>query len=58
MQTFGSCCTGIGVLAVAVTFIFPGEVLGLDDLLVLVGLILVPFGLVAAVMGRKPNQPV
>lgn len=58
MQTFGSCCTGIGVLAVAVTFIFPEETKGLGDALVLGGSMLIIPGLIMSVLGRKPNQPV
>lgn len=56
MQTLGTCCTGIGLAVIVAAYYMP--VAGIDDLLVLVGLILVPFGLVAAVIGRKPNQPV
>lgn len=56
MQSLGTSCVGIGIVAVAAATYAP---IGMwEEPCVVMGIFLVPLGLLLAVLGRKPNQPV
>lgn len=56
MQSLGTCFVGGGLILVATARWAAAG--GVDDVIVVAGIALVGIGLVAAVVGRRPDRPV